>query len=115
MEIYYPVLRVFADGFSWSPFRCGIVALFFTVFMFSPHYKNGAKLIIGIAALVWWFLTYTEATTPVTSSIRIDLLFSLPAAILFGLLGLAMLFIGRKWKGSNKPSVREPATNGRSF
>lgn len=95
MNIYLGVLSAFGDYFAFHPVKCASVAAFFTVFVFLPFHRIAAKFILVLAAGTWWLLTYTEATTPISSNIRVDLAFTLPTAIVFGTAAITMLIMGR--------------------
>ncbi len=92
----FSLMQTFAEWFAWQPYRCGFLAAIFSVFILLPFHKTGAKACFTLAALIWWLLTYTEATTSPTSNIRIDLVFTLPAAAILGVLALVLMVFGRK-------------------
>jgi hypothetical protein len=64
--------------------------------LFLPSYKVWAKICFIPAALMWWWLTYTEAATPHDLTIRVDLVFTLRAAVSLGILALIAIVAGRK-------------------
>lgn len=100
MENLLPVLRVLAEWFAWHPLRCAFVAAIFTVFALLPLEERFGKLVVCGAAAMWWYFAYVEATTPMTWSMRFDLLLILPVAMVLGLCALvavALTWPGRKF------------------
>ena len=89
-------MQIFVEWFAWHPYRCGLIAIVLSLILFLPVYKTWAKICIGLAALTWWFLTYTEATTPRSLNARIDLIFLSRAATTMGMVALIALALG--WK-----------------
>jgi hypothetical protein len=92
----FSVMQILAEWFAWRPYRCGLIALTFSVWMFLPFYKTWAKMCFAVAALGWWWLTYTESTTPHDLNIRVDLVFTLPVAMFLGVIAIAAIVFGRR-------------------
>ncbi|TCS37512.1 hypothetical protein EDC30_104316 [Paucimonas lemoignei] len=91
-------MQFFAEWFAWRPYRCALVALVLSAMLFLPRHKTWAKICIGAAALTWWYLTYTEATTPRGFAIRIDFVFLSRAATATAIVALIAMALG--WKRS---------------
>lgn len=89
-------MQIFVEWFAWRPYRCGLVAMVLSLLLFLPVYKTWAKICLGLAASTWWFLTYTEASTPRNLGARIDLIFFSRMAIATGIVALIALVFG--WK-----------------
>ncbi|RJG02185.1 hypothetical protein D3878_11840 [Noviherbaspirillum sedimenti] len=87
-------MELFAELFAWHPYRCGLVALALSVSVFLPFYRILARMCFFLAALVWWWLTYTEFTTPHDLNIRVDLVFTLRAAMFLGIVAMVAMAIG---------------------
>ncbi|THF64582.1 hypothetical protein E6C76_10990 [Pseudothauera nasutitermitis] len=104
MDIYVEALRLFGSIFVFQPWRCALVAGIFSIFIASPFHRAYARISALFAALAWWLVTYTEATTPISANIRIDLVMTLPVLLVSGVVAIFALIVGRKARlGSGDP------------
>jgi ankyrin repeat protein len=77
--------------FAFNPVACGAMAVAFACATFLLKVSLAKRVLFGITALIWIGLTVLEATTPIQTNIRVDLVFLLPFAAFFTLLSAGFI------------------------
>lgn len=79
--------------FIEHPAACALVAAAFTGLLFSRHLWKFEKVIVAIAAGLWWLWLLFEMSHRGTTAIRVDLLILAPIILVAGVAGACVLII----------------------